>query len=71
MVQLQPNHGQIAGYPQVFDHGAVPPRRPLLGVGGAAHHPGDQIQRLLGGGVDGVGPVLGQLVSQGGIQRLP
>ena len=69
-VQLQPDDGQVAGHPKVFDHRAVPPRRPLFGVGGAAHHPGDQVHRLQSRGVDGVGPRLGQLVAQRRIQRL-
>ena len=60
-VELQPNHRQVAGDPQMFDHRAVPPGRPRLGVRGAAHHAGDQVQRLASGGIDGVRPEVGQL----------
>ena len=47
-VELQPDHRDVAGRPDVLDHRAVAERRALLGVGGAAHHADDQVDRVAG-----------------------
>ncbi len=67
-VETQPNHREIARRPNVLDDRAIPPGGSLVGVGGAAHHPGDQVERLIGGGVDGLGPGLAELAAQRRIQ---
>jgi hypothetical protein len=53
----------------MLDDRAVPPGGSLFGVGGPAHHPDDEVERLRGRVVDGVGPVVIQPGAQRGVQR--
>ncbi len=70
LVQLQPDHRDVAGHPIELDDGAVAERRTLLGVGGAAHHPDEQLQRRARGVVELVVPVLAQMAAQRRVERL-
>jgi hypothetical protein len=70
-VELQPDHRNVAGDPHVLDDRAVPPGGPLLGVGGAAHHPDDQVERLVGRLVDGAGPGIAEVRPQRRQQGAP
>ena len=70
LVQLQPDHRDVAGRPDVLDDRAVAERRALLGVGGAAHHPDEQVERVARGVVELVVPVFDQLAAQRRVERL-